>query len=318
MAIVINRDEILSIVKNIDVVAEMEKGFIEYSNGNCIVPPVGELLMEKNNGETHIKYGYIKDQQYYVIKVASGFYDNPKLGIPSSQGLMLVFNQKTGQTEAVLLDEGHLTNIRTAAAGALVAKYFAPKKIKAVGIVGAGTQGKLQLKYLQENNPCKEVWVWDINKVSSLKYKAELESDFNIHIAETTAELAHHCNLIVTSTPSQNALLHATDIRKGTHITAVGSDTPEKQELDSEILVVADIVVSDSISQSKSRGEIYRATRNGSISPVKVIELGVALQHKQLQRTSEKQITVTDLTGVAVQDIMIAQSVYLNYKSTCR
>lgn len=313
MAIVINRDEILSIVKDIDVVAAMEKGFVEYSNGNCLVPPVGELLFEKNNGETHIKYGYIKDQQYYVIKVASGFYDNPKLGIPASQGLMLVFNQKTGQTEAVLLDEGHLTNIRTAAAGALVAKYFAPKKIKAVGIVGTGTQGKLQLKYLQENNPCKEAWVWDINKDSSLKYKAELENDFNIHIAETTTELAHHCNLIVTSTPSQNALIKATDIHEGTHITAVGSDTPEKQELESEILVVADIVVSDSIPQSKSRGEIYRAMKNGSISHEKVIELGVAIQQKQFQRTSEKQITITDLTGVAVQDIMIAQAVYLKY-----
>lgn len=314
MAIVINRDEILSIVKDIDVVAAMEKGFIEYSNGNCIVPPVGELLFEKNNGETHIKYGYIKDQQYYVIKVASGFYDNPKLGIPSSQGLMLVFSQKTGQTEAVLLDEGHLTNIRTAAAGALAAKYFAPKNIKAVGIIGTGIQGKLQLQYLQKYNPCKEVWIWDITKDRALKYKAELENDFKIHIAETSAELAHHCNLIVTSTPSQHALLTAKDIQEGTHITAVGSDTPEKQELDSEILAKADIVVSDSIPQSKSRGEIYRATQNGSISHEKVIELGVAIQQKQLQRSTEKQITVTDLTGVAVQDIMIAQSVYLNYK----
>ena len=314
MAIVINRDEILSIVKDIDVVAAMEKGFIEYSNGNCVVPPVGELLFEKNNGETHIKYGYIKDEPFYVIKIASGFYNNPQLGIPSSQGMMLVFNQKTGETEAVLLDEGRLTNIRTAAAGALVAKYFAPKNIKAIGIIGTGIQGRLQLQYLQKYNPCKEVWIWHINKESALKYKSELSNDFDIHIAESTAALAMNCNLIVTSTPSQNALLKAKDVQEGTHITAIGSDTPEKQELESEILAKADIVVSDSIAQSKSRGEIYRATQNGSISHEKVIEFGVAIQQKQLQRTSEKQITVTDLTGVAVQDIMIAQSVYLNYK----
>jgi len=314
METVINRDEILSIVKDIDVIAAMEKGFIEYSNGNCVVPPVGELLFEKNNGETHIKYGYIKDEQYYVIKIASGFYDNPKLGIPSSQGLMLVFNQKTGETEAVLLDEGHLTNIRTAAAGALAAKYFAPKNIKAVGMIGTGIQGKLQLQYLQKYTPCNEVWIWDINKESTLKYQSEMGKDFNIHIAKNTAELAQNCNLIITSTPAQNALLQAKDIQAGTHITAIGSDTPEKQELESDILAKADIVVSDSIAQSKSRGEIFRAVQNCSISHEKVIELGTAIQQKHLHRITDNQITITDLTGVAVQDIMIAQSVYLNYK----
>ena len=203
--------------------------------------------------KAHIKYGYIKDEQFYVIKIASGFYNNPKLGIPSSQGLMLVFYQKTGETAAVLLDEGHLTNIRTAAAGALTAKYYAPKNIKAIGIIGTGTQGKLQLQYLQKYNACSEVWIWNINKENALKYKSELGGRFNIHIAGNTAELAQNCNLIVTTTPSQNALLHANDIQKGTHITAVGSDTPEKQELESEILAKADIVVSDSITQSKSR-----------------------------------------------------------------
>ena len=314
MAIVINRDEILSIVKDIDVVTAMGKGFIEYSNGNCVVPPVGELLFEKNNGETHIKYGYIKDDKYYVIKIASGFYNNPKLGISSSQGLMLVFNQKTGQTEAVLLDEGNLTNIRTAAAGALVAKYFAPKNIKAIGIIGTGIQGRLQLQYLQKYNPCKEVWIWDINKENALKYKSELESNFDINIAETTSELAKRCNLIVTTSPSQKALLQAKDIQAGTHITAVGSDTPEKQELDSLILANADIIISDSIAQSKSRGEIYHAVKDGYISQKKVIELGMAIQQKELQRTAENQVTVTDLTGVAVQDIMIAQSVFLKHK----
>ena len=315
MAIVINKDEILSIVKDIDVVAAMEKGFVAYSNKNCVVPPVGELLFEKNNGETHIKYGYIKGEPYYVIKIASGFYNNPQLGIPSSQGLMLVFNQKTGVTEAVLLDEGNLTNIRTAAAGAVAAKYFAPKNIKATGIIGTGIQGKLQLQYLQKYNPCKEVWVWDIKKENALKYQSQLGTDFNIHIAETTTELAKHCNLIVTSTPSQSALLKTEDVQAGTHITAVGSDTPEKQELESDILVKADMVISDSIQQSKSRGEIYRATQNGAVFQNKVIELGTAIQQKQLQRTSDNQISVTDLTGVAVQDIMIAQLVYLNYKS---
>jgi ornithine cyclodeaminase len=313
MATVINLKEIKKILKDIDVVAAMEEGFIQYSNGNTVVPPVGELLFEKPKGDAHIKYGYIKNDAYYVIKIASGFYDNAKLGISSSQGLMLLFDQKTGVPKAVLLDEGYLTDIRTAAAGALAAKYFAPKKIKAIGIVGTGIQAKLQLQYLQKNTPCKSVWVWGRNKKNAEKFAKELEADFDIHVAESTTELAKHCNLIVTTTPSELTLLKADNIQKGTHITAVGSDTEHKQELESKILKKADIVIADSILQSKSRGEIYRAITDGEISEETSIELGTAIQDSKLQRTNDNQITVVDLTGVAVQDIMITKAIYTNY-----
>ena len=117
MATIINKSQMEAIVRNLDIVAAMEEGFIAYSNGKTVVPPVGELLFDEPKGDVHIKYGYIRNDDFYVIKIASGFYDNPKLGLPSSQGMMLVFNQKTGQAVAVLLDEGYLTDIRTAAAG---------------------------------------------------------------------------------------------------------------------------------------------------------------------------------------------------------
>ena len=263
MATVINLKEIKKIVEKIDVVSAMEEGFIQYSNGNTVVPPVGELLFEKPKGDAHIKYGYIKNDDYYVIKIASGFYENSKLGIPSSQGLMLLFDQKTGVPKGVLLDEGYLTDIRTAAAGALAAKYFAPKQIKAIGIIGTGIQAKLQLEYLQKHTPCTNVWVWGRNKENAAKFVEELGTDFNINIAESPSEVAQNSNLIVTTTPSEVALLKANDIQKGTHITAVGSDTEHKQELESEILKKASIVIADSIPQSKSRGEIYRAVKDG-------------------------------------------------------
>ncbi len=311
METIIKLKDMHSIVENIDTVLAMEKGFIAYSNGKTVVPPVGELLFENPPGDVHIKYGYIKNDDFYVIKIASGFYDNSKLGIPSSQGMMLLFNQKTGQPTAVLLDEGFLTDVRTAAAGALAAKYFAPKNISAIGIIGTGIQAKLQLKYLQENTPCKTVYVWGRNPENTQKFKDELGVDFDIHIASTPSEVAKHCNLIVTTTPSENALLIADDVQPGTHITAVGSDTSNKQELQSELLQKADLVISDSIPQSKSRGEIYRATKDGAISSEKVVELGNALQDRTLQRTDENQISIVDLTGVAVQDIMIAKAVYM-------
>lgn len=316
MATIIHKHEMISIVNDIDVVAAMEEGFIAYSNGQSVVPPVGELLFEKPKGEAHIKYGYIKDDDFYVIKIASGFYDNPKIGIASSQGMMMLFNQKTGQPVAILLDEGWLTDIRTAAAGALAAKYFAPTKIKAIGIIGTGIQAKLQLQFLQKNNPCKTVWVWGRTPENVEQFKSNLEADFEINIAQTPAEVAAHSNLIVTTTPSDTALLIAKDILPGTHITAIGSDTSSKQELAVEILQNADIVISDSLPQSKSRGEVYQARKAGVITDEKITELGIAIQNPALQRQNETQVSVVDLTGVAVQDIMITKAVYLNFNKT--
>ncbi|MDX2413914.1 MAG: hypothetical protein QNK33_01870 [Bacteroidales bacterium] len=315
MVSILQEKEILDIVADIDVVEAIEKGFIAYSKKKAIVPPVGELLFDKPKGEAHIKYGYIKDEEFYCIKIASGFYGNTELGLSSSQGLMLLFSQKTGEPVSILLDGGNLTNIRTAAAGAVAARYFAPSNIEAIGILGTGIQGRLQLQYLRNITECKDVWVWDINHEAAKKYKEELGSDYRINIASSTTEIARNCNLIVSSTPAQSPLLKKEDIRPGTHITAVGSDTSEKQELDSNILCMADIVISDSIDQSQTRGEIFQARKNPDFDPAKVSELGSAALNKDLQRINNKQISIVDLTGVAVQDIMIATAVYRSHKN---
>jgi ornithine cyclodeaminase len=298
MAKVIRLNEIKTILASIDVVSEMEEGFKQYSNGNTVVPPVGELLFNNPKGDAHIKYGYIKNDAFYVVKIASGFYENSKLGIPSSQGMMLVFNQKTGQPEAILLDEGYLTDIRTAAAGALAGKYFAPKHIKAIGIIGTGIQAQLQLEYLQKTSPSKTVWVWGRNSKNTMKFKNDLNHKYDINIANSPSEVAKYCNLIVTTTPSEEALLKADDIQPGTHITAVGSDTAGKQELESELLHKADIIIADSILQSKNRGEIFKATSDNCLKEDEVIELGKAIQNLSLQRNNDNQISIVDLTGV--------------------
>jgi ornithine cyclodeaminase len=310
MITIIKLQDIKSILRKVDLVTAIEKGFVQYSNKQTVVPPVAELLFENPPGDVHIKYGYIKNDDFYVIKIASGFYNNPKLGIPSNQGMMLLFSQKTGQPIAILLDEGYLTDIRTAVAGALTAKYFAPKKIHAIGIIGTGTQAKLQLQFLQKITPCKTVWIWGRTSENVEKFISELDADYDIFVANSPSRVAKHCNLIITTTPSKIALLKAEDIQAGTHITAIGSDTSDKQELQSEILQKADLVIADSISQSKSRGEIYRALKDGVISEEKIVELGTAIQNPSIQRTNSNQITVADLTGVAVQDIMIAKTVY--------
>jgi len=313
MVTIIEEKEILDIARQLDLVKAMEEGFIQYSNGNTVVPPVGELLFGDPIGETHIKYGYIKNQDNYTIKIASGFPNNAAKNIPSSQGMVLLFSQNTGEAKAILLDNGKLTDLRTAAAGALVARYFATEHITSIGILGTGIQARLQLELLRRQTKCTSVWLWGRNLKKAAAMKEELDQELDVHLASSPAELARNANLIVTTTPSKEPLLHVNDIQPGTHITAVGSDTSEKQELDAEILKKADLVIADSLPQSNSRGEIYQAVKSGLISNEKPIELGSAIQSRQLQRADNQQITVADLTGVAVQDIMIAEAVYSHY-----
>ena len=311
MTKIFDLEQINGVLGDIDLIAYIEEGFLAYSRGEAVVPPVGEMIFEEPRGEAHIKYGFIKNDDLFVIKIASGFYDNFKLGLPTNSGLMLLFSQKTGVLESVLLDEGHLTGARTAAAGAVAAKYMAPSNVHRIGIIGAGDQGRRQLRMLDGIVDCRDVTVWGMNREEVDAYKSELEPQgYNIDTTLEAAEVAASCNLIVTVTPARSPLLQAADIQPGTHITAVGSDTEEKQELDAEILARADIIVADSIEQCRSRGEIYQATRAGVLDAARPVELGNVIANEDLRRTSDDQLTVVDLTGVAVQDLQISKAVF--------
>ncbi|MDN5203730.1 hypothetical protein QQ008_20235 [Fulvivirgaceae bacterium BMA10] len=303
-------------LSHIDTISIMEEGFIAYSNGEVVVPPVGEMLFSDPPGDVHIKYGYIKHDDFYVIKIASGFYQNSQLGLPSSQGMMLLFNQKTGELQSILLDEGHLTDIRTAAAGAVVAKHLAPKLISGIGIIGTGTQARLQLEYLSKIITCKNVWVWGRNQKNVSKFVDHFSNtNLEINIASDIQEIGEYCNLIVTTTPSTSPLLKASYIKPGTHITAMGSDTSDKIELEPALLGKADLIISDSISQSETRGEIFQARKNNVPLDNKLVELGNTLSGKIPGRQDDQQITIADLTGVAVQDIQIAKAVFKQVKN---
>lgn len=308
--------DIMEALKNVDVIPVIEEGFVAYSKGKTVVPPVGEMIFQDPPGDVHIKYGYIINDDYYVVKVASGFYKNPALGLPSSNGLMLLFCQKTGQLLAVLLDEGYLTNLRTAAAGAIAARYLAPLDIKAAGIIGAGTQARMQLDCLSRVRTFSDVIIWGLNEVELEAFtKDMIGSQFKIRTTLSVEEVAASANLIVTCTPSTRPLLKTSWVRPGTHITAVGSDTPEKQELEAQVLAKADRVVVDSLSQAELRGEAFKAMAAGVIQKNRLIELGQIIIDPSLRRKSEEEITVADLTGLAVQDIQIARAVWESYKN---
>lgn len=302
-------EEMKRVLPGIDLLAAIEEGFVAYSAGKAVVPPVGELLLP--DGEVHIKYGYILGDEFYVIKVASGFFKNPELGLPSGNGLMLIFHQATGELADVLLDQGYLTDIRTAVAGAIAARHLAPRLVERIGIVGAGVQARLQLQWLRDVVDCREVLVWGRDDTELERYQSDMtEAGFSVEITRNPIAILSECNLVVTTTPSTKPILEADALRPGTHITAVGSDTPRKQELEARILSDANLVVADSISQCLTRGEIHHAIELGAIGSDDVVELGDIIAGHRPGRISDDQITVVDLTGVAVQDIRIAISVH--------
>lgn len=313
---VIDLSRIKSILQTLDIIPIIEAGFSAYAQGKAIIPPVGELLFTEPSGDMHIKYGYIKGDEVYVVKIASGFYENSQYHLPTSNGLMLVFDRKTGKPLALLQDEGYLTDIRTAAAGAIVAKYLAPKQVNCIGIIGTGVQARLQLQYLQKVLSVPEVRIYGRNQAKLLQLQNALAHEaYSLTITQSMQEITTHCELIVTTTPSQVPLLLAEQIRPGTHITAVGADATHKQELESAIFAKADIVVADSLAQCRERGDIAHALRQGMIQEQHIIELGHLITGSAIGRVDEKQITVADLTGVAVQDIQIAKLTYSAHAS---
>jgi ornithine cyclodeaminase len=313
---VLELDEIKSLLDTPQLIQEIETGFVLYSEGRVNVPPVGFLHFDDPPGDVHIKYGFISGGEYYVLKMASGFYNNPELDLPVADGVILVFSQKTGELELILLDKCWLTDMRTAAAGAVAAKHLAPKTIHQIGIVGTGVQARMQLEMLRTVVDCRSCLVWgrDSTKVQSMLDDLQANESIqawglDIQAAETLDDLVAQCDLIVTTTSAKSALIRADQVRKGTHITAMGSDDDGKQELEAAVLAKADRVVADSVSQCSRYGECVHAIQAGLIEEDAILELGQVIKNPEIGRTSEDQITVADLTGVAVQDIQIAKMI---------
>ena len=310
MVQVFKLDEILDALKDIDVVDVIAQGFKALSEEKVVIPPIGEMLFPDVDGELHIKYGAIKGDEDFVVKMATGFFQNPSIGLSPFSGCMMVFSQKTGHISSVLLEEGELTNHRTAAAGAVAAKCLAPKNVNMIGIVGTGVQSRLQALYLQKMTDCRNLVIWGRNKDKAELAAVDMQKmGYEANVIENLNDLCKVSQIIVTTTPATSPLLKREMITPGTHITAMGSDTSDKCELSPEILDLADIVAADSIEQAIQRGEISQALKAGKCNKDKLVELGSIIIDPSKGRTNDQQITIADLSGVAIQDIMIAKAV---------
>tara|TARA_B110000240_G_scaffold29688_1_gene31453 strand:+ start:427 stop:1386 length:960 start_codon:yes stop_codon:yes gene_type:complete len=284
--------------------------YIASAQGNVQTGDVVHLAFSDENGDCHVKSGYIKNTASYVIKIASGFYDNPAKGLPSSNGMMLAFSATTGETLAILRDEGWLTDMRTAIGGALATRALARADATEVLLIGAGIQARLQAICLAQLMPDRafSFHIWARNASAAQTLATDLNADdYNAVAGSNLCTAIGAADIIITTTTATEPLFADGLVRKGTHVTAIGADCPGKQELPTELVAAASLRVCDMASQSLNHGEFQTAHR--SDASLQVTELGHILSGAQPGRTSDDDITVVDLTGIAAQDIAITQAI---------
>jgi ectoine utilization protein EutC len=308
---ILNEKEIRSIVSlDASAIAAIETGFSELDKGNATVPPIMMIPVPEKTGEVDIKSAYIKGYDQLAVKVASGFFENSRLGLPSSSGQMLVISAETGFLQAVLLDNGYLTQVRTGAAGAVAAKYLAPQQVETVGVIGSGVQARFQMEALMQVRPFKAIRMFSLDTDADKdRYVRDMRQALNVEVvkASSVEAVVRESAVVVTTTPARRGFIKADWLHPGLHITAMGSDTEEKQELEADVLARADLVACDLKSQSFRLGELRSAlAQNRMTVDSPVVELGAIINGKAAGRGDERQITVCDLTGVGVQDTMIA------------
>ena len=285
----------------------VERAFAALATGTVVMPPILSLEIAEANGEVDVKTAYIPGFAGFAVKISPGFFDNPALGLASLNGLMILFSATTGLVEAVLLDNGYLTDVRTAAAGAVAAKHMAPA-VQTAGVIGAGVQARLQMKAAQLVRPFRRALVWARDGEKAARCAAEIAADLGIDArAEADpARLVAASQLVVTTTPARAPVLQADWLHPGLHVTAMGSDQAGKNEIEAAALARADLYVADRVSQCAELGELRSAIGAGLMAADGVIELGQVVAGQTPGRATAAAITIADLTGTGAQDTAIA------------
>lgn len=306
---VLTETDLRSVVSiDLEAIDVVERAFAALATGEVVMPPILSMEIPAANGEVDVKTAYIPGFEGFAIKVSPGFFDNPKLGLPSLNGLMILFSAKTGLVEALLLDNGYLTDVRTAAAGAVAARHLAPET-RTAGVMGTGVQARLQIEAAFKVRPFERVLVWGRDPAKAEACAADLAERLGIEavVMPDPARLVAECQLVVTTTPARSPILRADWLHPGLHITAMGSDQGGKNEIAPEILSRVDAYVPDRLSQCQALGELRTALEAGMVSGAASFdELGAVITDPTLGRRSPEDITLCDLTGTGAQDTAIA------------
>lgn len=296
-----------------EAMGAVAEGFRRLTAGQATLPPIVRVEVPENHGEVDIKTAYIHGLESFAIKIASGFFQNKQLGLPTGSGMMVVVSTRTGFPEAVLLDNGYLTDLRTGLAGAIAAEFLAPREIETAGVIGAGTQARYQIRGLKLVRDFQRLLVYSIDPEEMEGYAREMSEELGVGVdpAESPEQVVRASQFVVTATPAREPLVQADWAHPGLHITSMGSDSEDKQELEAKIFSRASKIVCDQREQAFRLGELHHALEASVLSDKdEILELGALISGHHPGRQDQDEFTICDLTGVGVQDTQIALLVY--------
>lgn len=293
MTRLLRAEDVRALLTPADALDAVRSAFVRLEQGSATVPEIMDFVFP--DGEAHVKGAWLHGDRFWSVKAASGF-----AGVGSS-GVSLVLSAEDGRLAAVVTDGGLLTELRTAAAGALAASLLALPSLEQVCVIGAGGQARFQIEALLGVRPVSRVVVWARRPEQAAACAAELSSRVPAVAVSDLEAAVRGSSLIVTVTSSREPLVRSGWLSPGAHLTAVGSDMPGKQEVEVGVLGAADLVVADYPPVAAVNGELQHALAAGVLRLSDVVALG-----SLPTRRSETDVTVCDLVGIGVQDAAIA------------
>ncbi|MBV9081095.1 MAG: ornithine cyclodeaminase family protein [Acidobacteriaceae bacterium] len=309
--LLLTRSEISSLLTFPEYIPIIENAFRLHANGAALDPALAHV--DANDGEFHIKAGGLRgDPPYFALKVNGGFFHNrARFGLPNIQGLIVLSRADNGVPLAAM-DSIEITIQRTGAATAVAAKYLARPDSTICTICGCGNQGRVQLRALHAVLPLERVFAWSRTYGRAEQFAAEMTTQLGISVAAVTdlRRALNESDVCVTCTPSKAPLINRDHVPAGMFIAAVGADSPDKQELDAELISAA-TVVADLRCQVVAVGETRHAIAAGLMRPEQIYaELGEIITGAVPAPTSSGRVIVFDSTGTALQDVAAAAAVY--------
>jgi ornithine cyclodeaminase len=289
-----------------DLVPLMRNALIAHSTGECDTPMPMHLDIPPG-AEVHIKSSYRRGGRYFALKIAATFPANTARDLPVGNGMMLLSSAGTGEPLAFLADGGHLTDVRTAAVAAMTACELG-RRDTALGILGTGIQARLCARMFGEILRPSAIAIWGRSRAAAAACARDLRTllpgSCKLDLAAQPEEVARECRLIVTCTAARQPLLPDHSIQPGTHVCAIGADSPGKQELDPATLRRASLVLADSRAQCEKLGELQHTPDLWG----RAVEIGEFCRRPR--SIPKDAITVADFTGLGVEDLYIAEYVY--------
>jgi len=309
--LILTADDVRKVLPMREAIEAMKKAYAALSAGAAMVPLRTRLPIPNSEALSLFMPAFVNsaDGNALAIKVVSLFPSNPARGLAYIQSAVLVFNPETGRAIA-LLEGSSLTAIRTGAASGAAIDLLARPESKVVAVFGAGPQGRTQLEAACTARKIETAYICDSSPEKALTFAKEMQArrETDIRVATSSKEAIEQADIVCTATTSIKPVFADKDLRAGTHISAVGSYTPEMQEVPVETLRRARIFVDSRSASLEEAGDLIQPMRAGLFDETHICgELGEIVMGKIAGRGSQEEITYFKSVGIAVQDALAAQ-----------